>query len=164
MPYCGCPQLGCFHIHTCFSNPTTIKPLVRLRADCSMTALPCCTWSCRDSTRPTATPVAEPSSSSATPLTPSQALQAHSHALTGYEQSEILNQQDVYFLGLGANKIEGQPHSSDLNHGYVTSSVPLMSTCLYSLHAPPASTLYMHRLDLLPHAPPASPFSHDAAT
>ena len=55
-----------------------------------------------------------------TPLTPSQALQAHSHALTGYEQSEILNQQDIYFLGLGANKIEGQPHSSDLNHGYAS--------------------------------------------
>ena len=140
MPHCCCPQLGCCHIHTCCNNPTTIKPSVR--ADASMKALPCCTWSCRDSTRPTATPVADPSSSSATPLTPSQALQAHSHALTGYEQSEILNQQDIYFLGLGANKIEGQPHSSDLNHGYVTSSFPAMPACLSALHArtgPPAS-------------------------
>ena len=148
MPHCGCLQLDCCHIHMCFSNPTTIKPLVRLRADCSivkplvrlltdcsMKPLPCCTWSCRDSTRPTATLVADPSSSSATPLTPSQALKAHSHALTGYEQSEILNQQDIYFLGLGADKIEGQPHSSDLNHGYVTSvfpchaCMPFLSTC-----------------------------------
>jgi hypothetical protein len=142
MPHCGSPQLGCCHIHVCFTNPTTIKPLVRLQADCSTKALPCCTWSYRDSTRPTATPVADPSSSSATPLTPSQALQAHSHALTGYEQSEILNQQDIYFLGLGANKIEGQPHSSDLNHGYVTKSIPAVPACLSSLHArpgPPAS-------------------------
>jgi len=81
--------------------------------------------------------VADSSSSSATPLTPSQALKAHSHALTGYEQSEILNQQDIYFLGLGANKIEGQPHSSDLNHGYVTTSFPAMPACLPSLHARP---------------------------
>ncbi|KAL3143162.1 hypothetical protein ABBQ38_002022 [Trebouxia sp. C0009 RCD-2024] len=51
-------------------------------------------------------------------MTPPQALQAHSHALTGFEQSEILNQQQIYFLGLGAKKIEGQPHSADLNHGY----------------------------------------------
>lgn len=119
-----------------------------------MKALPCCTCSCRDSTRPTTTPVAEPSSSSVTALTPSQALQAHSHALTGYEQSEILNQQDIYFLGLGANKIEGQPHSSDLNHGHVTTSFPAMPACLSCLHARPS---------LPPRASPASPFSHDAA-
>ena len=50
-------------------------------------------------------------------MTPSQALQAHSQALTGFEQSEILTQQDIYFLGLSAKKIEGQPHSADLNHG-----------------------------------------------
>lgn len=50
-------------------------------------------------------------------MTPSQALQAHSDALTGFEQSEILNQQEVYFFGLGSEKIEGQPHSADFNHG-----------------------------------------------
>lgn len=50
-------------------------------------------------------------------MTPPQALQAHSHALTGFEQSEILNHQEIYFLGLGAKKIEGQPHSADCNHG-----------------------------------------------
>lgn len=50
-------------------------------------------------------------------MTPPQALQAHGDALTGYEQSEILNQQEIYFLGLGSEKIEGQPHSADFNHG-----------------------------------------------
>ena len=50
-------------------------------------------------------------------MTLPQALQAHNDALTGFEQSEILNHQDIYFLGVGAKKIEGLPHSSDLNHG-----------------------------------------------
>lgn len=54
-------------------------------------------------------------------MTPPQALQAHGYALTGFEQSEILNQQDIYFLGPAAKKIEGQPHSTDLNHGLVQS-------------------------------------------
>ena len=54
------------------------------------------------------------------PLSPAQALQIHSAALTGFEQSEILQYPEVYFWGLpGARKHEGTPHSPDLNHGCV---------------------------------------------
>lgn len=69
------------------------------------------------SAAPTAAAEQGGSSAGVKAMTPSQALQAHSDALTGYEQSEILNQQEIYFLGLGSEKIEGQPHSADFNHG-----------------------------------------------
>lgn len=76
---------------------------------------------CRGSARPSATPgpagVGIGGSTGVKAMTPPQALQAHNDALTGFEQSEILNHQDIYFLGVGAKKIEGLPHSSDLNHG-----------------------------------------------
>ena len=54
----------------------------------------------------------------APPLTASQALQAHSSSLTGFEQSEILQYPEVYFWGLAtARKHEGTPHVAELNHG-----------------------------------------------
>lgn len=68
-------------------------------------------------------PVQEaPALSGRAPLTPSQALQAHSSSLTGFEQSEILHYSEVFFWGLpAARKHEGTPHLADLNHGYDTS-------------------------------------------
>ena len=49
-------------------------------------------------------------------------LKLHNQALTGFEQSEVLQYPNVYFWGLpGARKHEGTPHSPDLNHGYAQS-------------------------------------------
>ncbi|GMH36366.1 hypothetical protein BSKO_04234 [Bryopsis sp. KO-2023] len=77
-----------------------------------------------------------PSSSSSSsmfrsgPLTPAQVLRRYPEFLTNYEQSEILEYPQVYFIGKSAHKIKGNPHAgrergdSDkgskghLNHGY----------------------------------------------
>ena len=76
-------------------------------------------WWCRGGARPSASPAGEGTGGSigVKAMTPPQALQAHSDALTGFEQSEILNHQEIYFLGVDSKKIEGLPHSSDFNHG-----------------------------------------------
>jgi dual specificity tyrosine-phosphorylation-regulated kinase 2/3/4 len=37
--------------------------------------------------------------------------------LTDYEKGEILDYPEVYFLGVGAQKVKGSP-KSDFNHGY----------------------------------------------
>lgn len=50
------------------------------------------------------------------PITPAQALKLHAGSLTDYEQGEILQAEQVYFLGLGAAKTKG---SGDLpNSGF----------------------------------------------
>eukprot|EP00347_Sterkiella_histriomuscorum_P009533 403340844 len=51
------------------------------------------------------------------PITPGKALKLFLNNLTDYEKGEILDQKEVYFLGLNAQKIHGsplQPH----NYGY----------------------------------------------
>eukprot|EP00742_Colponemidia_sp_Colp-10_P006299 GILJ01006751.1.p1 GENE.GILJ01006751.1~~GILJ01006751.1.p1 ORF type:complete len:598 (-),score=65.09 GILJ01006751.1:440-2233(-) len=51
------------------------------------------------------------------PMTPATALKLFMNQLSDYEQGEILDYQQVYFLGTGANKIRGTA-SSQNNHGY----------------------------------------------
>ena len=46
-----------------------------------------------------------------TPLTPAEAIQRHGEQLTPFEQSEILEYQNVYFCGSTPNKVKGIPHS-----------------------------------------------------
>jgi len=52
-----------------------------------------------------------------TPLTPAEAIQRHGDQLTPFEQSEILEYQNVYFCGSTPNKVKGIPHSQ-YNSGY----------------------------------------------
>ena len=50
------------------------------------------------------------------PITPSTALQLFSNGLTPFEQGEILNYTQIYYLGLGAPKIKGK--QGNKNHGF----------------------------------------------
>lgn len=51
------------------------------------------------------------------PMTPAECLKQFRHRLTIFEQSEILDYPDVYFLGLDAKKIDGVQGQSQ-NNGY----------------------------------------------
>ncbi|CDW76667.1 serine threonine protein kinase [Stylonychia lemnae] len=51
------------------------------------------------------------------PISPGQALKLFLNNLTDYEKGEILNQKEVYFLGLNAQKIHGSPRLPH-NYGY----------------------------------------------
>lgn len=52
-------------------------------------------------------------------ITPAQALKRYSEFLTNYEQSEILEYPQVYFVGrCGAPKVNGNPHLAKGNCGY----------------------------------------------
>lgn len=52
-------------------------------------------------------------------ITPAQALKRYSEFLTNYEQSEILEYPQVYFVGrCGAQKVNGNPHIAKGNCGY----------------------------------------------
>ena len=50
------------------------------------------------------------------PITPAAALKNYANVLTNYEQSEVLEYPQVYFLGEKAKKVK--PSLSDINHGY----------------------------------------------
>lgn len=52
------------------------------------------------------------------PLTPGQVLARHTQHLTLFEQSEVLQYQQVYYFGGGARKHPAHPHRSELNHGF----------------------------------------------
>lgn len=52
-----------------------------------------------------------------TPMTPAVALQEYQNELTAFEQSEILEYQQIYFVGSTPNKIKGIPHTIN-NNGY----------------------------------------------
>jgi dual specificity tyrosine-phosphorylation-regulated kinase 2/3/4 len=53
------------------------------------------------------------------PITPAQALRGFSEHLTAYEQSEVLQYPQVWFLGkAGVVKIKGNPHLAKTNFGY----------------------------------------------
>lgn len=80
------------------------------------------------------------------PLTPSQTLQAHMSNLTGFEQSEILQYQQIYFWGLQmAHKHEGTPQVSDLNHGCAS----IDSHCIHTLQTRFLSTQLLHKMTCL---------------
>ncbi|KAK7091820.1 hypothetical protein V1264_009455 [Littorina saxatilis] len=51
------------------------------------------------------------------PMTPSEALKLYRSKLTAYEQTEILDYPEIYFLGLEAKKVEGVPGGAS-NNGY----------------------------------------------
>lgn len=52
------------------------------------------------------------------PMNPGQALRAYQEQLTSYEQGEILDFPQIFFVGQGAPKIKGNPtSSSQLNGG-----------------------------------------------
>ena len=52
------------------------------------------------------------------PMNPGQALRAYQEQLTSYEQGEILDFPQIFFVGLGAPKIKGAASaSSQLNGG-----------------------------------------------
>eukprot|EP00756_Hemistasia_phaeocysticola_P018168 Hpha_TRINITY_DN15579_c2_g2::TRINITY_DN15579_c2_g2_i1::g.106166::m.106166/K18669/DYRK2_3_4; dual specificity tyrosine-phosphorylation-regulated kinase 2/3/4 len=53
-----------------------------------------------------------------TALTPAGALKAHAAQLTDFEQSEIFDYPQVYFIGAGAEKIRGTLSNSRNNHGF----------------------------------------------
>jgi dual specificity tyrosine-phosphorylation-regulated kinase 2/3/4 len=50
-------------------------------------------------------------------MKPGKALKLFLTQLTDYEKGEILDYQDIYFLGLGAPKIHGSP-KEEHNYGY----------------------------------------------
>lgn len=50
-------------------------------------------------------------------MRPGKALKLFLNQLTDYEKGEILDYQEVYFLGLQAEKIHGSP-KEDYNYGY----------------------------------------------
>jgi len=59
------------------------------------------------------------SSSSSKPPAYPQALKRYSEYLTPFEQSEVLQYQQVWFLGKAdVQKIRGNPHLAKTNHGY----------------------------------------------
>ena len=47
----------------------------------------------------------------------SRALKLFLNQLTDFEKGEILDYQEIYYIGVGAEKIKGSP-KSELNHGY----------------------------------------------
>ncbi|XP_045180231.1 dual specificity tyrosine-phosphorylation-regulated kinase 4-like isoform X2 [Mercenaria mercenaria] len=51
------------------------------------------------------------------PMTPAEALKLYRGKLTAFEQTEILDYPEIWFLGLEAKKIEGEPGSAQ-NNGY----------------------------------------------
>ena len=51
------------------------------------------------------------------PLTPARAIKLFIKHLTDYEQGEILDYKQIYFLGLNAKKIKGSPQNP-YNYGY----------------------------------------------
>ena len=51
------------------------------------------------------------------PMTPHEALKAYGHKLSPYEQKEILEYNEIWFLGLEAGKVEGLPGTAQ-NAGY----------------------------------------------
>ncbi|KAL4218502.1 Dual specificity tyrosine-phosphorylation-regulated kinase [Mactra antiquata] len=51
------------------------------------------------------------------PMTPAEALKLYRGKLTSFEQTEILDYPEIWFLGLEAKKIEGEPGSAQ-NNGY----------------------------------------------
>ncbi|KAJ8322094.1 hypothetical protein KUTeg_000565 [Tegillarca granosa] len=51
------------------------------------------------------------------PMTPSEALKLYRSKLTAFEQTEILDYPEIWFLGLEAKKIEGVPGGAQ-NNGY----------------------------------------------
>lgn len=50
-------------------------------------------------------------------MRPGKALKMFMNQLNDYERGEILDYQEVYFLGLGAQKIKGSP-KNEYNYGY----------------------------------------------
>eukprot|EP01065_Artemidia_motanka_P049978 TRINITY_DN8439_c2_g1_i1.p1 TRINITY_DN8439_c2_g1~~TRINITY_DN8439_c2_g1_i1.p1 ORF type:complete len:694 (+),score=163.85 TRINITY_DN8439_c2_g1_i1:91-2172(+) len=69
------------------------------------------------------TPQAPPPQAPAFPqpgvaITPAQALKMYSDCLTDYEQSEIFDYPQIYFLGSNAQKVRGSIANSKNNHGY----------------------------------------------
>lgn len=50
-------------------------------------------------------------------MRPGKALKLYLNQLTDYEKGEILDYQEVYFLGFGAQKVKGSP-KNDYNYGY----------------------------------------------
>ncbi len=51
------------------------------------------------------------------PISPTKAIKLFMNQLTDYEMGEILDYQQVYFLGLEAMKIKGSP-ANEFNYGY----------------------------------------------
>lgn len=50
-------------------------------------------------------------------MKPGKALKLFMHDLTDYEKGEILDFSDVFYLGIGAQKINGNP-KNEHNYGY----------------------------------------------
>lgn len=63
-------------------------------------------------------PEDNPASSGETPMTPAQALKTQRQCLVPYEQGEILDYPEVWFLAPKAQKIESSKSSEADNHGY----------------------------------------------
>lgn len=51
------------------------------------------------------------------PITPAKALKYFLNYITDYEKGEILDYRQIYFLGIGAKKINGSP-LQNYNSGY----------------------------------------------
>jgi hypothetical protein len=51
-------------------------------------------------------------------MTPAMALRSHAGSLTEFEQSEILEFPQVWYLGAGASKHRASPEAGSNNHGY----------------------------------------------
>lgn len=60
------------------------------------------------------TPQMEPNQ----PITPAVALKLYDSCLTDYEQSEVFDFSQIYYLGAGAPKVKGSIANSRNNHGY----------------------------------------------
>lgn len=52
------------------------------------------------------------------PITPANALKLYDNCLSDYEQSEIFDYPQVFFLGSSANKVKGSISNPKNNHGY----------------------------------------------
>ncbi|CAL8292304.1 unnamed protein product [Boreogadus saida] len=52
------------------------------------------------------------------PMSPAEALQAFSHCMTKHERREIKAYNNIWFLGLDANKIHGFRYAKENNHGF----------------------------------------------
>jgi dual specificity tyrosine-phosphorylation-regulated kinase 2/3/4 len=52
------------------------------------------------------------------PLTPAGALKKHRHNLSGYEQGEILDYPEIYFIGEANHKLMTNPSSNTNNYGF----------------------------------------------
>lgn len=59
-----------------------------------------------------------PSNVNDVPMTPSQALKANARNLSGYEQGEILDYPQVWYMGSAENKLMNKPSSNAHNFGY----------------------------------------------